>query len=88
MSISKRSFSLYFLVLVFNFTLFSQGRIEGKLEKWNKVTLSFNYKEFSENDEDNPFLNYRLNVTFKNGDEEITIPGFFAADGNVCRNKC
>ncbi|MDN3620540.1 DUF5060 domain-containing protein [Polaribacter undariae] len=87
MSISKRSFSLYFLVLVFNFTLFSQGRIEGKLEKWNKVTLSFNYKEFSENDEDNPFLNYRLNVTFKNGDEEITIPGFFAADGNAAETS-
>ncbi|QXP62793.1 DUF5060 domain-containing protein [Polaribacter sp. HaHaR_3_91] len=82
MSINKRSFSLYFLVLVFNFTLFSQGKIEGKLEKWNKVTIHFDYKEFSENDEDNPFLNYRLNVTFKNGDEEITIPGFFAADGN------
>jgi len=82
MSINKRSIVLYFLMFIFNFTLFSQGKIEGKLEKWNKVTIHFDYKEFSENDEDNPFLNYRLNVTFKNGDEEITIPGFFAADGN------
>ena len=82
MSISKRNIVLYFIVFISNFTLFSQGRVKGTLEKWNKVTVSFNYKEFSENDEDNPFLNYRLNVTFKNGDEEITVPGFFAADGN------
>ncbi|WP_218597726.1 DUF5060 domain-containing protein [Polaribacter sp. NJDZ03] len=87
MSITKRSFSLYFLLLVFNFTLFSQGKVEGKLEKWNKVTIHFNYKEFSENDKDNPFLNYRLNVTFKNGDEEITVPGFFAADGNAAETS-
>ncbi|WP_249558373.1 DUF5060 domain-containing protein [Cellulophaga sp. 20_2_10] len=62
-------------------------KIEGKLEEWNKVTISFNYEEFHENDEDNPFLNYRLNVTFKNGDEEIIIPGFFAADGNAAETS-
>ncbi|QVY64088.1 DUF5060 domain-containing protein [Polaribacter sp. Q13] len=87
MAINKRSFSLYFLLLIFNFTFFSQGKIEGKLEKWNKITIHFNYEEFSENDEDNPFLNYRLNVTFKNGNEEITIPGFFATDGNAAETS-
>ncbi|WP_343328633.1 DUF5060 domain-containing protein [Polaribacter staleyi] len=87
MSINKRSIVLYFLMFIFNFTVFSQGKVEGKLEKWNKITIRFDYKEFSENDEDNPFLNYRLNVTFKNGDEEITIPGFFAADGNAAETS-
>ncbi len=87
MSINKRNIILYFLVFVFNFTLFSQGRVEGKLEKWNKVTISFSHQDLSENDEDNPFLNYRLNVTFKNGDDEITVPGFFAADGNTAETS-
>jgi hypothetical protein len=82
MLIKKRGFLFYSLLFVFSFNLFSQGNIKGKLEKWNKVTISFNHEEFSENDEDNPFLNYRLNVTFTNGDKKITIPGFFAADGN------
>ena len=34
-------------------------------KKWDKVTLIFKGTPTSETAEDNPFLNYRLNVTFK-----------------------
>ncbi|WP_235295998.1 DUF5060 domain-containing protein [Portibacter marinus] len=58
-------------------------QITGKLKKWHKIELIFNGPEVDEMDEYNPFLNYRLDVTFLNGDERFTVPGFFAADGRA-----
>ncbi|WP_299664947.1 DUF5060 domain-containing protein [uncultured Polaribacter sp.] len=72
---------------IFSFGSFSQHKIEGKLEKWHKVTINFKYKELAETDANNPFLNYRLNVTFTNGDFKITVPGFFATDGNAAETS-
>ena len=56
--------------------------IDGELKKWHKITFNFTGEQFSENDTVNPFLNYRLNVTFKNGNKSYLVPGFYAADGN------
>ena len=58
-------------------------RIAGELKQWHTVTLTFDGPETSEQDPINPFLDYRLDVTFSNGNEEIVIPGFYAADGNA-----
>ncbi|MFK7982166.1 MAG: DUF5060 domain-containing protein [Saprospiraceae bacterium] len=52
-------------------------------KKWDKVTLTFKSIPTSETAEDNPFLNYRLNVTFRNGQKTMMVPGFYAADGNA-----
>ena len=60
---------------------------DGELKKWHKVTLNFAGGELSENDADNPFLNYRLNVTFKNGNKTYVVPGFYAADGNAAETN-
>ena len=59
--------------------------ISGELKKWHKVTISFEGPNSSENAEENPFLNYRLNVTFKHikSKKEYLIPGYYAADGNA-----
>ena len=40
-------------------------------------------------DEVNPFLDYRLNVTFshKKSAKEYLVPGFFAADGNAANTS-
>lgn len=79
--------------LVFSFCLNmiqAQGTnvvIEGNLKKWHKVTLKFEGEELHENDADNPFLNYRLNVIFKNNGRIFTVPGFFAADGNAAETS-
>jgi hypothetical protein len=54
--------------------------------QWEKVTLSFEGPELSESRDDNPFLNYRLMVTFSNGGVGMTIPGFYAADGNAAES--
>jgi len=61
------------------------AEITGELKKWHNVTLTFNGPEVSERDKYNPFMNYRLNVTFKHAGTGKTyvIPGYFAADGNA-----
>ncbi|MEO1009949.1 MAG: DUF5060 domain-containing protein [Bacteroidota bacterium] len=74
-----------FLILFFVFSLhlLHCQKIEGELKKWHRVTISFEGNALSENDAENPFLNYRLNVTFTHADTEYVVPGFFAADGNA-----
>lgn len=61
----------------------SKGNIRGELRKWHKVTIDFTGPETSENAESNPFTDYRLDVTFRNGEITYTIPGYYAADGNA-----
>lgn len=56
-------------------------------QQWHTVTLSFEGPETSEGAGENPFLNYRLLVTFKNGENEYTIPGFYAADGDAAETS-
>lgn len=63
------------------------AQIEGELKKWHRVTLVFDGPETSEMAEDNPFLNYRLDVTFSNGASSYTVPGFYAADGNAAETS-
>lgn len=59
--------------------------VKGELKKWHKVTLEFDGPEVSEQDHFNPFVNYRLNVSFthKNTKTTFEVPGYFAADGNA-----
>ncbi len=77
-----------FVYLIFSLCLlnackkYEDVRIEGELKKWHRIALNFEGPKTSEMDENNPFLNYRLDVTFKNGDETFKIPGFYATDGN------
>ena len=79
--------TVFFLIAQVSFSQNSNSKIEGKLKKWHKITISFEGIELNENDENNPFLNYRLNVTFKNKDSKYIIPGFYAADGNASESS-
>ncbi len=73
--------------------LFTQStkaqEIEGALKKWHKVTLKFEGPQTSEQAAENPFLNYRLNVTFTHTatGEKYRIPGYYAADGNAANTS-
>ncbi|MCB0689576.1 MAG: DUF5060 domain-containing protein, partial [Saprospiraceae bacterium] len=51
--------------------------------QWDKTILTFDGPELSEEGEDNPFLNYRLQVEFRLGDQIVNQPGFYAADGKA-----
>lgn len=54
---------------------------------WEKLTLTFSGPDLKEDGEDNPFLDYRLQVIFRQGEHTIDIPGFYAADGNAAESS-
>ncbi len=57
------------------------------VKKWEKISIQFEGSTTSEVAEDNPFLNHRLSVTFTKDNKTITIPGFYAADGNAAETS-
>ncbi len=57
--------------------------ITGELKKWHPITLTFDGPQAEEEGATNPFLDVRLDVTFTRGNTSITVPGYFAADGNA-----
>jgi hypothetical protein len=61
--------------------------IEGELRQWHKVTLLIQGPETTEYAAENPFLDYRLNVTFSNGAVSYVVPGYFAADGQAAETS-
>ncbi len=63
-----------------------QPEVSGELMQWHKIVLLFNGPDAGENDSINPFLRYRLNVTFSRGNEKFTVPGYYAADGNAAES--
>ncbi|MHC4540529.1 MAG: DUF5060 domain-containing protein, partial [Planctomycetota bacterium] len=73
------------LLLVVNWSQAASGQVTGELRKWHKVTLTFDGPQTSEAADPNPFLDYRLNVTFthEGSGKSYRVPGYFAADGNA-----
>ena len=64
--------------------------VSGEPRKWHKLTLAFDGPFHNEADVDpNPFLDYRLNVTFTHPGtgKSYTVPGYFAADGNAAETS-
>ncbi|MBI4908110.1 MAG: DUF5060 domain-containing protein [Acidobacteria bacterium] len=62
-------------------------QISGELKQWHAVTLTFDGPETSEAANPNPFLFYRLDVTFLKGSKRFVVPGYFAADGNAAESS-
>lgn len=61
--------------------------MEGELKCWHRLTLIVEGPQSSEDAAYNPFLNYRLDVTFTQGDKSYTVPGYFAVDGNAANSS-
>jgi hypothetical protein len=61
----------------------SAATIDGERRQWHDIQLSFAGPRTSETAKANPFLNYRLNVTFTHGARTYVVPGYFAADGKA-----
>lgn len=82
----NRPFLILATVLIFLFQNRVLGqKVSGELKKWHKLSLEFEGPNTSEAADENPFLNYRLNVVFKHVTTGKTylIPGYYAADGNA-----
>ncbi|MGS0525172.1 DUF5060 domain-containing protein [Zobellia nedashkovskayae] len=81
---------LYLIACTFLLISCTEKKKEEKLteyQRWHTVTLSFEGPETSEKADDNPFLNYRLNVEFTNGDKTYEVRGFYAADGDAAESS-
>ncbi|MEM1002944.1 MAG: DUF5060 domain-containing protein, partial [Bacteroidota bacterium] len=78
-----------FLCLLLLFTIFLQSQtITGELKKWHRVALTFDGPDVSEDDSDNPFRNYRLQVIFTSpSNVTFSVPGFYAADGDAANSS-
>ena len=61
--------------------------VDGELKQWHDIQLTFDGPDTSETADPNPFLYYRLNVTFTSGDKTLVIPGYYAADGNAAETS-
>lgn len=55
--------------------------------KSHTVEVDFKGPETSETDSINPFLDYKLMVTFKNGTTKKQVRGFYATDGNAAQTS-
>jgi hypothetical protein len=81
----KQPTFLFLIVLTFACQAPAKRGIEvsGELQQWHKVTLLVYGPETSEWAEENPFLDYKLEATFSQGNKSYEVPGYFAADGNA-----
>lgn len=77
---------LLLLGLICGATGFAQ-QISGELRQWHDVVLTFDGPPTDESAEPNPFLYYRLDVTFTKGSKKYIVPGYFAADGDAANTS-
>ncbi|MCW5515553.1 DUF5060 domain-containing protein [Muriicola sp. Z0-33] len=84
---NAKEFRLYLVVLIVSFcqeVCFSQVEIKGEQRIWHTTTLLFEGPQSAEDNSNNPFRNYRLNVSFVSpSGNTFLVPGYFAADGNA-----
>ena len=71
------------LMLLCTSQLVSAATLSGELRQWHKVTLTFTGPSTSETASTNPFLDYRLNVTFTQASKSYVVPGYYCGDGNA-----
>ncbi len=80
----KTALAIFLIFTGIQNSLYGQ-KISGELKKWHKVTIDFEGPETDEQAADNPFLNYRLYVSFTHSasGKQYLIPGYYATDGNA-----
>ena len=61
--------------------------ISGEQKLWHPISLTIDGPQADENSSPNPFLDYRLSVTFSQGAHQYVVPGYFAADGNAAETS-
>ena len=77
---------VFVFLFMYSNNLVSQT-ISGELKKWHKITVEFTGPSSSETNTTNPFTDYALNVNFIGPSGTMTVPGYFAADGNAAETS-
>ena len=57
------------------------------VKQWDTLILDFEGTPLTEKSDDNPFLDYRLEVVFSHKNKTYQVPGYFAADGNAAETS-
>ena len=85
----KQLIYLSFIVLIFSCqSPVKQGiEVTGEFLQWHKVTLIIQGPETSEWAEENPFLDYKVEAIFSQGNKSYNVHGYYAADGNRAGNS-
>ena len=65
------------------------AQLDGELQRWHPLSLTFDGPDAAEQGDPNPFRDYRLDVSFSHSrsDTTIVVPGYFAADGNAAETS-
>ena len=87
---NKRTNVASFIIVLVMLAVYSQplwaAKITGELMQWHRATLTFDGPDARETAEPNPYFKYRLEVNFKGpSGQDMTVPGFYAADGDAGR---
>lgn len=83
----REPFGVWVMIGVFGFGSLQAARISGELKVWQTVTISFDGPQTSESADPNPFLDYRLDVTFQKDDKTFTVCGYYTADGKAAESS-
>jgi len=75
------------ILLCCSVACFGASTVSGERKLWHKISLTFDGPSVNETGAENPFLDYRLSVTFSKGDKQYIVPGFFAADGDAANSS-
>lgn len=75
------------LLLFLSFLVLSCSENKTRYSLGEKVTIVMEGPVLSELSGENPFTDYRLLVTFTNGEESHVVRGFYAADGNAAETS-
>ena len=80
-----RSLQRFAFAAVFACSVFANyaATVSGALKKYHPVKILFTGPSTNESSSTNPFMNYRLNVTFSKGTKAYIVPGYYAADGDA-----
>ena len=82
---SRLVLTLFALAMLAFESAYAATTIDGELRRWHPIALTFDGPSASEHGEVNPFLDFRLDVTFSHTESgaRVVVPGYFAADGSA-----
>ena len=83
----REPFVVGVMIGVFGFGSLQAAHISGEMKVWQTVTITFDGPQTSESANPNPFLDYRLDVTFQKDGKTLTVCGYYAADGNPAESS-
>jgi hypothetical protein len=74
-------------ILMASASILPAQMITGELRQWHQVILTFTGPATGEEADQNPFYDYRLDVTFEQEGRKLVVPGYFAANGDAANTS-